>query len=383
MSSSELYNDITTYLLRVFIYSNRSPDPKNVVTDLESLYLDKLPSSLYKAKTVTDEADSIQKDFFDKLKKILEQGKKERRQFTGDDFVIKDNYREVFDKIEKATTKYLMLKNYLDPKCALSESDADKIYNYLEEHPNYMYDDEYKKAILKYRYCNYLTYDDKLRDGFFDCGRECEPSSYDDRSKIHTDYRNFITRFRINNIRPIREVLLVDESKDPKLREMVKEVKSFRDSLYKFLDRQPGLLDKIMYVYLADYVENVLGGSASDRELSEELVELYRKNRHNLVYIGEITKGVCRQKGILYKYLCDKIGLDCALVRGRLARYKVGGWHVWNLIEYDDDTHLIDVRNYQQDIIPMTDSRIDRSHYLRAGYKGTVKETHLGRSLLK
>lgn len=42
--------------------------------------------------------------------------------------------------------------------------------------------------------------------------------------------------------------------------------------------------------------------------------------------------GLCRHKALLFKILCDAVGLTCALITG----YSTGGRHQWCVISLND-----------------------------------------------
>ena len=57
----------------------------------------------------------------------------------------------------------------------------------------------------------------------------------------------------------------------------------------------------------------------------KELKLIKSINKHNKVLIGSIESGCCRHVSILFKYMCDRVGIECSLVRGF---YNKGG-HAW------------------------------------------------------
>ena len=50
------------------------------------------------------------------------------------------------------------------------------------------------------------------------------------------------------------------------------------------------------------------------------------------MFLGEVQIGLCRHKALLFKILCDYVGLECALVTG----YSTGGRHQWNVVTLRD-----------------------------------------------
>ncbi len=57
--------------------------------------------------------------------------------------------------------------------------------------------------------------------------------------------------------------------------------------------------------------------------------------------LGSVRIGLCRHKALLFKILCDLVGLECTLVTG----YSTGGRHQWNIITLKDPKTQEDV-NY-------------------------------------
>ena len=74
---------------------------------------------------------------------------------------------------------------------------------------------------------------------------------------------------------------------------------------------------------LALFVSNVFGGDfPSTQSSSQEISALKILRNSNIIPIGEITRGVCRHRSILYKYLCDRVSIPCELRRGNYAGKK-------------------------------------------------------------
>jgi hypothetical protein len=46
-----------------------------------------------------------------------------------------------------------------------------------------------------------------------------------------------------------------------------------------------------------------------------------------------VKVGLCRHKALLFKILCDYVGVECSLVTG----YSTGGRHQWNIISLFDN----------------------------------------------
>ena len=96
------------------------------------------------------------------------------------------------------------------------------------------------------------------------------------------------------------------------------------------------------YEYLARKVSDRMGGpSDTILENSESHLEELRKNIGNAVPLGSIRLGVCRHRAILFKVVCDYLGLKSRLVRGKMEDCP----HAWNIIKQNEEYHLVDVMN--------------------------------------
>eukprot|EP00741_Cyanophora_paradoxa_P000655 tig00000430_g631.t1 len=61
-----------------------------------------------------------------------------------------------------------------------------------------------------------------------------------------------------------------------------------------------------------------------------------------------VRAGVCRHRALLFKYVADRIGLPCRLVRGHMnaERDLASGAHVWNVVLIAGKHYLCDVMIY-------------------------------------
>ena len=78
---------------------------------------------------------------------------------------------------------------------------------------------------------------------------------------------------------------------------------------------------------------------ATSAEADASLYQQMVKQGHNFMLLGQVKIGLCRHKALLFKILCDHVGLDCALVTG----YSTGGRHQWNIVTLaDKESYIID-----------------------------------------
>jgi hypothetical protein len=87
---------------------------------------------------------------------------------------------------------------------------------------------------------------------------------------------------------------------------------------------------------LANIVSEQLGGSLSYEEYGNfgfatdvQRAKLERKS--NVLYVGDLTKGACRHRALLFKFLADQVGIECRLQRSRHVRGAHIG-HAWNFV---------------------------------------------------
>lgn len=84
------------------------------------------------------------------------------------------------------------------------------------------------------------------------------------------------------------------------------------------------------------YVSDVMGGVV--KELSSFNYELVNgqaqyKEGSNLIPLGAVNKGLFRHRALLYKVLCDSIGLICSLHCSQYGR-------VWNTVVLSEDNNF-------------------------------------------
>lgn len=174
-----------------------------------------------------------------------------------------------------------------------------------------------------YREKHYLSADRKIPNGYVDGGRDADLAATE-------------------HVKSIREVIVVDRTRDPDLQKHL----AFAGS--KDI-RELSLLQRARA--LAKYVDAQCsppeGRNASLAKAT--LVESEYQEREFLLGRSGGT-GVCRHRALLFKVLGDEAGLNVALVRGNYATGKKAAGHVWNeLIVTDEKTLIVDCMNPQVD----------------------------------
>ena len=85
------------------------------------------------------------------------------------------------------------------------------------------------------------------------------------------------------------------------------------------------------------YVSDVMGGEVKDLStFNYELVngQAQYKEGSNLIPLGAVNKGLFRHRALLYKVLCDGLGLVCSLQCSQYGR-------VWNTIILSMDNNFM------------------------------------------
>ncbi|KAJ3323413.1 hypothetical protein HDV06_001933 [Boothiomyces sp. JEL0866] len=123
------------------------------------------------------------------------------------------------------------------------------------------------------------------------------------------------------------ETIVVNTFHDKKLRKIIEAV-SVEAKWYEGAGLVEYLL-KVVRLALGDYG---LPGGATSSQADESLYRQMKAQGHNFMLLCSVKIGLCRHKALLFKILCDAVGLECALVTG----YSTGGRHQWNLITLND-----------------------------------------------
>lgn len=79
------------------------------------------------------------------------------------------------------------------------------------------------------------------------------------------------------------------------------------------------------------------------------------------------TKVVCEGYAKAFQYLCDLAGIPCYTVTGEMSSKDVSGAHMWNVVPMDGQNYLVDVTNYDQVDVVL-------SELFMAGASGSVAQ---------
>lgn len=171
----------------------------------------------------------------------------------------------------------------------------------------------YLALAAKYWLSNKLSKSNVITDGFYDCGSvggnvaSIKPfPSLEQLSTAPVDKK--------------RETLLVNSQTDPALASMVSAIQGLLSG--------PGRLGLVQLVqHIAQLVASQLGGAVTDASsigFKMHITGLKLEKESNVISIGELEHGTFYHRSLLFKVLCDRIGLGpVSLVRGEYNR----GWN--------------------------------------------------------
>lgn len=248
-------------------------------------------------------------------------------------------YSTTFEEKLEYYKRYLK-NNYFASFCVniISSNDFRNVIDELIKNECKNLNHLYKYSILKYRFCNYLGFEDLILDKFFDNGF----SSYENlNSDISTDLvSNSSSIFvEIHKARyQLRETIIIDSNND----ELVKQLLD-KASIYA--------KDNTIYQKLINLILIFFGKSDEMYKFNKFMNSKHRKQN---IYLGDIRYGLDRHKSLLFKYLCDNLGLNCCIVRKNiLQKDLIYEDHCWNIIIIDKQKIVIDFKNYPgRQIIP-------------------------------
>ena len=240
------------------------------------------------------------------------------------------------------------INNFLASLCIddLSTIDLQNITNEINVNKDTYTKNNYKLSTLKYRFCNYLNFRDLLLDGFFDSGYT---SNIATNSNYSTDinnisYKNLIL-YKNQNRYQTREIIIINKNIDPILSSLLKECEIIErnNEIYK------RILEKIL---------KVIGNNKDDNKFNNFFISYSKKYNTNIIKLGNVRFGLDRHKSILFKYLCDNIGLNCCIVRKNTINNEefIIEDHCWNLIQIDNNKLVVDFRFYNGNIIEPLDN---------------------------
>ena len=184
------------------------------------------------------------------------------------------------------------------------------------------------RAAIDYFLKHHVDFGVRVADGFYDPGRlldePCLPSAAELGQRPSS--------------KGAREVLLADAQSDEPLRSRIERA---REQVRMITDP----LDRIKV--LAGFASDELGGASRSirKDTDTHIAELMKEARSPIVPLGALEYGVCRHRALLFKVLCDAVGIACRLVRGNYGGEGTvdGGAHAWNVVRLNGGLRVVDV----------------------------------------
>ncbi|XP_057957871.1 probable serine/threonine-protein kinase SIS8 [Malania oleifera] len=202
---------------------------------------------------------------------------------------------------------------------------------------------------LRYWNYNFINYDEKVVDGFYDVYGITTNSLSQGKMPLLVDLRALSVSDNLDY-----EVILVNRSVDLELQEL--ENRAYCIFLEcQALEHDPilsGLVQK-----LANLVVGRMGGPVGDADemLKRWTVQSYelRKSLNNVILpLGCLDVGLSRHRALLFKVLADKINLPCMLVKG--SYYTGTDEGAVNLIKIENGSeYIIDLMGAPGALIPV------------------------------
>ncbi|KAJ3092224.1 Armadillo repeat-containing protein 3 [Physocladia obscura] len=167
----------------------------------------------------------------------------------------------------------------------------------------------------KYWLRNKLTTENFIKDGFYDIGSA--GPNLDKITALPT-----LSALKMTPLNKRREIITINEVSDQKFGQLCQMA----------LQVTPNLNPRQIIQHIANIVSNAMGGAIEPANLNEftykfKITELKMKSDTNVLPIGQITCGTFYHRALLFKAICDRIGLSpCQLVRGDYNR-------AWNIVD--------------------------------------------------
>ncbi|PSR89313.1 Serine/threonine-protein kinase [Actinidia chinensis var. chinensis] len=227
---------------------------------------------------------------------------------------------------------------------------------------------------LQYWNYNFVNYDEKVMDGFYDVYGITSNSAVQGKIPLLLELQAISVSDNVEY-----EVILVNRGIDPDLHEIEERVYAISVE-HRVLEQGPiigGLIQKI-----ADLVVDRMGGPVSD---ADEMLKRWtlrgyelRKSLNSIILpLGCLDVGLSRHRALLFKVLADRIDLPCMLIKG--SYYTGTDEGAVNLIRFSNGReYIIDLMGAPGTLIPaevpsdcLQNSGLDRRS---VDYAETVKD---------
>ena len=186
---------------------------------------------------------------------------------------------------------------------------------------------DHRKVSMDYLRNGVIGFQTKIPDGFYD-GGGCSSFEYNAKGILVP--------------KSTREILVIDAKRDNALKLLIEDAHRLTE----------GVTDmKVKIQLIALLASNTLGGRQIWGQGHKDIVnlceadikKLKEKNGRSILFIGELEHGVCRHRALLFKRLCDEVGISSQVVRGEYTDSRTMGRHVWNVVYLDGQYYIVDV----------------------------------------
>ncbi|KAF2554668.1 hypothetical protein F2Q68_00013603, partial [Brassica cretica] len=204
--------------------------------------------------------------------------------------------------------------------------------------------------LMAYRYWHYncLGYDDKIVDGFYDLRGVINESSLEKLPPL-VDLQRTLVSDGVT-----WEAVLVDRSKDSNLLRL--EQKALDIALKSKSVSSSGFMNSELVRKLAVLVGDYMGGPVVDPDSTLRawwsLSYSLKATLCSMVLpLGSLTIGLARHRALLFKVLCDSVGVPCRIVKGQ--QYTGSDDVAMNSIKTDDGReYIVDLMGDPGTLIP-------------------------------
>jgi HEAT repeat protein len=179
-----------------------------------------------------------------------------------------------------------------------------------------------------------VDFEDMTADGWFDMGV----------GRPYTSLKDLQEEKENTN----REVLLVNSETDNKLKQLLEQIEAdckelgLTQTVLDLRDQASTNIKIECVKKIAQRISEKMGGGIAydkyiDFGYATEVQRCKALRRSNVIWIGDLNKGVCRHRAFLFKYICDiKLPYLCRLERAKIERGAHVG-HAWNTIKFYGD----------------------------------------------
>ena len=150
----------------------------------------------------------------------------------------------------------------------------------------------------------------------------------------------------------VSETLIVDASADAGLAECVAAAHEELASLGGASNVAPEATATVLARIVAEWQGGAVSYSAYEHyDNAADLMELRVAAGCRAIHVGAVRRGRARQRALLFKALCDAVGLPCGYHMGKCLR-GAHAFHAWNTVVAGGDTLVVDVLHTPGELYP-------------------------------